>query len=62
MSRTTAILRGAAKAGASVRAGAALAAGKQEPMSADHTLYHLAPTGFWKKFRGSTQVFLTAFS
>ena len=30
---------------------AAEAAGKPKPMSADHTLYHVQPKGFWKKFR-----------
>ncbi|WWC66522.1 uncharacterized protein I206_100425 [Kwoniella pini CBS 10737] len=38
MVRATSILRNAANAG------------KPKPMSADHTLYHAMPTGFWKKF------------
>ncbi|WWD17769.1 hypothetical protein CI109_102210 [Kwoniella shandongensis] len=38
MVRATTILRNAANAG------------KPKPMSADHTLYHVTPTGFWKKF------------
>ncbi|KAK8866032.1 hypothetical protein IAR55_001183 [Kwoniella newhampshirensis] len=38
MVRAAAVLRNAANAG------------KPKPMSADHTLYHVAPTGFWKKF------------
>jgi hypothetical protein len=25
---------------------------------ADHTLYHLSPKGFWKKFSGSTYALL----
>ncbi|WOO85244.1 NADH-ubiquinone oxidoreductase 21 subunit [Vanrija pseudolonga] len=42
--RGASILRNAAQA-------ATQAAAKPKPMSADHTLYHLQPTGFWKKFR-----------
>ncbi|KAL1410411.1 hypothetical protein Q8F55_004422 [Vanrija albida] len=45
--------------GASILRNAAQAAGqaaKPKPMSADHTLYHLQPTGFWKKFRDAVVV------
>ncbi|WVW82413.1 hypothetical protein I302_104422 [Kwoniella bestiolae CBS 10118] len=38
MVRATSIIRNASNAG------------KPKPMSADHTLYHAMPTGFWKKF------------
>ncbi|KIR27898.1 hypothetical protein I307_02818 [Cryptococcus deuterogattii 99/473] len=44
MVRPTALLRNAANAA------------KPKPMSADHTKYHLAPTGFWKKFRDAVVV------
>ncbi|KAK4689728.1 hypothetical protein P7C73_g371, partial [Tremellales sp. Uapishka_1] len=41
MPATSSMLKNAAKAAQS-------AAGKPKPMSADHTLYHSHPTGFWK--------------
>nr|XP_019014814.1 uncharacterized protein I206_00900 [Kwoniella pini CBS 10737]OCF53595.1 hypothetical protein I206_00900 [Kwoniella pini CBS 10737] len=44
MVRATSILRNAANAG------------KPKPMSADHTLYHAMPTGFWKKFRDAVVI------
>ncbi|KAL7424781.1 hypothetical protein Q5752_000465 [Cryptotrichosporon argae] len=45
--RAASVLRNAAK-------GAAVGAPK--PMSADQSLYHLMPTGFWKKFRDAVVV------
>ncbi|ORY33695.1 hypothetical protein BCR39DRAFT_518618 [Naematelia encephala] len=48
MVRLSGVIRNAAKS--------AQAAGKTEPMSADSTLYHLSPTGFWKKFRDAVVV------
>ncbi|KAI9635198.1 uncharacterized protein MKK02DRAFT_43878 [Dioszegia hungarica] len=42
--------------GASVLRNAAASAGKPKPMSADSTLYHVAPTGFWKKFRDAVVI------
>ncbi|GMK54503.1 hypothetical protein CspeluHIS016_0110890 [Cutaneotrichosporon spelunceum] len=43
--RAAAVLRNAAKGAATPK-----------PMSAEPTLYHLAPTGFWKKFRDAVVV------
>ncbi|WWD09510.1 hypothetical protein V865_007635 [Kwoniella europaea PYCC6329] len=44
MVRATSIIRNASNAG------------KPKPMSADHTLYHAMPTGFWKKFRDAVVI------
>ncbi|WVQ97372.1 hypothetical protein IAU59_004484 [Kwoniella sp. CBS 9459] len=43
--RATSIIRNAAANGS-----------KPKPMSADHTLYHAMPTGFWKKFRDAVVI------
>ena len=50
MSRATSVLRNAAKAATTA------SEGKPQPMSADHTLYHAGPTGFWKRFREFHQI------
>ena len=67
MSRSTLVLRNtssfgvrdAAKAKAAFEETKQATAAGKEPMSADHTLYHVAPTGFWKKFRTSALLYIS---